>query len=407
MVTCETIIQPEGGIIAHLEITESQSNHNFLIESNDLNIKKRLPSPTQSHIINANISIIAAILSIEVKKIYEVEFIDNVDIIERDRIIELLKSLQYKSVGKWFSHTSLAILELNITINYNKSNSRSEIKDNRLKISQYFLTLSQEIVTNFIQNWAPLLYNHDFWSKCYVLFCRNIIIIFLVNFTLRSELDEENCFEIAEEIVSLQSIISHFISDNNIKNLLSNDIKMIQDFRRVLFSDVKSIREAINFSINTKNREPDNNELLWKSINDLDNMLFTVHILNRILYIFNKSNYFSIQSFTEQSKISNPQLSTILNYLLFIKFNKYPTCESDTDLFIIFNVFKQNVTSEYISDPKILPSKIRNYIDTIKGELKTCHSCLDGFIDIEDLEVILNYIEENCQSYNCRSYCSN
>ncbi|KAK9172473.1 Conserved oligomeric Golgi complex subunit 5 [Cryptosporidium meleagridis] len=406
MVTCETIIQPEGGIIAHLEITESQSNHSFHIESDDLNIKKRLPLPTQSHIINAKISMIAAILSIEIKKIYEVEFAENVDIIERDRIIELFKSLQYKSVGKWFSHTSLAILELNITNHYNKSKTTSEIKNNGLKIGQQFVTISQEIVTNFIKNWTPLLYNHDCWSKCYVLFCRNIIIIFLVNFILRSELDEENCFEIAEEIVSLQSIISHFISDNNIKNLLSNDIKMIQDFRRVLFSDIKSIREAINFSINTKNREPDNNELLWKSINDLDNMIFTVHILNRIFYIFKKSSNFSIQSFTEHSKISNPQLSTILNYLLFIKFNKYPTCESDTDLFIIFNIFKQNITSEYISDPEILPSKIRNYIDIIKEELKTCHSCSDNSIAIGDLEVILNYIEENCQSHNCRLYCS-
>ncbi|KAH8584088.1 MRP like family ATpase [Cryptosporidium sp. chipmunk genotype I] len=395
MVTCETIIQPEGGIITHLERAESQSNLNWLIESNNLNIKKRLPFPTQSHTLNANISVIAAILSNEIQKIYEIEFTNNFDIIERDRMIELLKSLQYKSAGKWFSQTSLAILELNIAYYYDKNKTSSVLKGDKLKIGQSFVALLQEIVTNFIQNWAPLLYNHDFWSKCYVLLCRNIIIIFLVNFTLRSELNEESCFEIAEEIVSLQSIISHFISDHTIKNLLSNDIKMIQDFRRVLFSDIKSIREAINFSNDTKNREPENSKILWNSINDLDNILFIVHILNRIFYILKKSSYFSIQSFIEHSKVPNLQLSIFLNHLLFIQFNKYPTCESDTDLFIIFNVFKQNANNEYISNPEILLSKIRSYINMIEKELKSNFTSTDHSIAIDDLEVVLNHIKEN------------
>lgn len=394
MVTCETIIQPEGGIIAYLEKTEIQLNPNFQIESNNINLEKRLPLPTKSHGINANISIIAAILSNEIKKIYEIEFINNIDTLERDRMIELLKSLQYKSVGKWFSQTSSLILEFMISYLYDKHKTSSTYKSNQLRIKN-FITLSQEIVTNFIQNWAPLLYNHDNWSKCYVLLCRNIIIIFLVSFTLKNELDEESCLEIAEEIVSLQSIISNFTSDQTIKNLLLNDVKMIQDFRRVLFSDIKSIREAIDFSGDKQNKEPKNSNITWKSINDLDNLLFTVHIFNRIFYILNKLNNFSILTFNEYSKISDSQLSRILAHLLFIKFNKNPTCESDTDLFVIFNIFKQNVNNEYINDPDLLISKIRSYIDLIEKELRPHCLSIDYSTLFDDLEVILNYIKEN------------
>ncbi|OII71305.1 uncharacterized protein cubi_01780 [Cryptosporidium ubiquitum] len=407
MVTCETIIQPEGGIITYLEKTEDQSNPNFAIEITNTSLKKRLPLPTKSHNVNANISIIAAILSSEIKKIYEIEFINNIDMVGRDRMIELLKSLQYKSSGKWFSQTSSAILELIISY-YDKKKTSSMFESDKSKIGENFLTLSQEIVTNFFHNWAPLLYNHDYWSKCYVLLCRNIIIIVLVNFTLKSELDEESCFEIAEEIVSLQSIVSNFISDQTIKNLLLNDVKMIQDFRRILFSDIKSIREAIDFSGNTKDKESNNSEIIWRSIYDLDNLLFTVHILNRIFYILNKSNNFLLKTFVEHSRISDSQLSRILGYLLFIKFNKCPTCESDTDLFIIFNIFKQNASSEYINDPELLPSKIRNYIDMIEKELELHRSSVDYSGLIDDLEVIIKFIKENYyQSLSCRSHCSN
>lgn len=394
MVTCETVIQPEGGIITYLERSDIHSNSNMSIETS-ISLKKRLPLPTHSHNLNAKISIIAAMLSNEIKKIYELEIINNIDTAERDRIIELLRSLQYKSTGKWFSQTSSAILELN-TLCYSKNKTDHVFEENNLRIEQSFVTSSQEIVNSFIQNWTPLLYKHDFWSKCYSLFCRNLIIIFLVNFSLRNELDETSCFEIAEEIVSLQSIISHFISDQTAKNLLLNDIKMIQDFRRVLFSDLKSIKEAINIPSNLNNKESNNNDILRNSINDLDNTLLSIHILNRMYFILNSgSTDISIQSFIEHSKVSGSQMSRVMANLLFIQFNKNPVCESDTDLFVIFNIFRQSVNSEFINDPTLLTSIILGYVDIIENEISNNQSFIDFHNSIDEFKVILNYIRKS------------
>lgn len=394
MVTCETVIQPEGGIITYLERSDIHSNFNMSIETS-VNIKKRLPLPTHSHNLNAKISIIAAIISNEIKKIYEIDIINNIDTIERDRTVELLRSLQYKSTGKWFSQTSSVILELN-TWCYSKNKTDHEFEGYSSKIKQDLVTSSQEIVNSFVQNWTPLLYKHNFWSKCYSLFCRNLIIIYLVNFTLRNELDETSCFEIAEEIVSLQSMISHFISDQTTKSLLLNDIKMIQDFRRVLFSDFKSIKEAINIPSNTKNKGSNSNELLRNSVKDLNNILFAVHILNRMYYtLISGSINISIQSFIEHSGVPGSKLSIIMANLLFTQLNKYPTCESDTDLFIIFNIFRQSVNSELINDPTLLTSIIQSYVNIIENEISNHQTSINSSNSIDELKAILNYIRKS------------
>ncbi|KAJ1611397.1 hypothetical protein OJ253_883 [Cryptosporidium canis] len=389
MVTCETVIQPEGGIITYFERTGNYTKSNFLIENN-VELKKRLPLPAHSHHLNACISIIAAILSDKVKIMCEIDQINNIDTSERDRITELLRSLQYKSTGKWFSQTSSAILELHTLRD-------AKIKADHTPEHKNLVTSSQEIVNNFVQNWIPLLSQHQFWSKCYALFCRNLIIIFLVDFTLRKEFDEASCFEIAEEIVSLQSIISHFTSDQTTKCLLLNDIKMIQDFRRVLFSDIKSIEEAINSQNNLVIKESSNNDILWDSINNLDNILFPIHILNRIYcLIASGSCTLPIKSFTEHFGVNNSHISINIANSLFSQLNKYPACESDTDLFVIFNIFRQNSNNEFANNPKLLSSMIIDYLNIIEGEIQNENPHIENYDYTGQFNVLLNYIRKNC-----------
>ncbi|KAF7457218.1 Conserved oligomeric Golgi complex subunit 5 [Cryptosporidium felis] len=388
MVQCETVIQPEGGIINYSE--EINRIHSNGIVDTDQFINK-VPKPTNLHVNNAKVSLIVALLSDELRKIYKKEILANLNTTEKDEVVELLKSLQYKSTGRWFSQTSFRIFEFSIRYQAaNKEKIGSE--SSKLHPGQEFITNSQEVINNFIQEWIPLLVQQNLWSKCYFLLCRNIIIIFLVNFSLREDLTEANCFEIAEHIVSLQSIISHFSSEPVVKNQLTQDLKIVQNFRRILFSDFNVILEAIQIISSHKKRDTNNIEILCNSINEINHIILTVHLLNRIYHTITKKVDISIPNLSEHSGISSSKLSSLLAHNLYVQLNDYTVGDSDSDLIVIFEIFKQSISSEYIHDQSLLNSKIKEYIHLIIETISFGVHSIEISNDIENLKQILEYL---------------
>ncbi|KAH8741514.1 hypothetical protein FG386_003156 [Cryptosporidium ryanae] len=391
IVSCETIIQPEGGVINYTEYDNIKHFESSCSRNTELNFRILNPTPSNFHRINAQISYIAGLFSIELENVLHKESLNYWDEVEKDRIIELLKSLQYKSVGKWFSFTSLSII--NICKSFGeKSISKNPTLDmsneSSQKVEDSFVLLSQKIVNNFVQEWIPVLNPIHIWYKCLIQLSRNISIIFLVNFILRVNLSEKNCFLIADEIVIFQSIISHLLLDQRIKNDINTDIKMVQDFRRILFSDIKSIREAIESLVNNGVKYSSNTEILATSIKETSPLLFSIHILNRI-YFNLKSELKDLYSFFDFSRITYYQFYNTLASIMFKKLNCNQKFDSDSDLFIIFDIFTQNA-SDLHNDPKKVFSLIHNYVEYLRSEILKSDFNSDN-LNIDDLILILDF----------------
>ncbi|KAH7649736.1 hypothetical protein FG379_001966 [Cryptosporidium bovis] len=384
IVSCETIIQSEGGIIPYSEYDNIKFCEDKYLEDIVLNNDIRMPLPSYFHKINAEISHIAGLFSIELENILHKEALNDWDEVEKYRTIELLKSLQYKSVGRWFSHTSLSIL--NVCKNVDVKSISNELFK---KTEDRFIFLSQKIINNFVQEWLPILNPINIWYKCLIQLSRSISIIFLINFVLRVNLDEKSCFSIADEIVIFQSIISHLLLDQRIKNDLNTDIKMIQDFRRILFSDLKSIIEAINSITNNKMKYSSNTEILVASVKEINPLLFSIHILNRI-YFNLKDKFRDIHSFVDFSKITYYKFYNTLASIMFKKLNCNPTCDSDSDLFVIFDIFTQNSSAMHNNQKEIF-SLVHNYVEYLKSEISKSYFNSDH-LDLDDLIIILNFV---------------
>ncbi|OII78028.1 hypothetical protein cand_036760 [Cryptosporidium andersoni] len=379
IVTCGTIVQPEGSNIEFYiceSLTEDQKN--LLPKKSgytgfQFSLKKPLPKPNNSHILNGYIATVSGTLSAELEKMFKIDTVSSINFTDKSHLVDLLRSLQYKATARWFVNLARTIQfcllplmhqeTLNTSGNYYKdetfkikSNSNYNSSENIIYISHY-ITKIRDLISHVTDKWFTLLSPIRLWHKCLLAFCRYVTLSFLSNSALLIDIDETKCHYIAGNIAELQVIMSQVLEDGVTSNLLQKEIYMLYDFRRVVFSDIFTIESTL---INQTNFS-DDNELLFQSITRLPIILSSLQLLFRLpVGGAMETIYKDIPcTFSKYLGISTEHLASIVFDTIFSELQFTVENGSDKDLLDLFSYRKHVVSDSEYND-------IRNSADLLK-----------------------------------------